>query len=227
MMDNILNFPFATIVNKTVPKKAIYSRSKDSSLRDALTNEFESIIWLYKLAPSTLNIEAGKYVQEIDVFYCAMKVGLYNAQIFCTIDELLPRHTIFIIEYSNKIDLLMHHKEMRLVSKEEKWECVATELKRDLSIGNFTLNIQGLSMDVVYSHLLSQVSGLAVSTQEDYKAQVKLREQLEIYKQQVSLLQKKIKAEKQFNRQIELSTQVRQIKKEIALLTDKLSKDNT
>ncbi|MFK2641980.1 DUF4391 domain-containing protein [Bacteroides fragilis] len=225
-MDNILNFPYTTIVNKPVPKNAFYGRSSDSSLREFLTHEFEGIVWLYKLAPSTLNVEDGEHVHEIDVFFCKMKEDKYSIKPFYTMDGLLPRHTIFIIEYGEKIDLLMHHKEMSLVHGEQKWKCGVGELKRDVHIAPNTLNIQGQSMDVVYNGLLSQISGLSASTNEEYKEQVALRKQIENLQKQVTALQKRIKAEKQFNRQMEFNTEVRQLRKEITLLTDKLNKNN-
>lgn len=225
-MDNILSFPTSTIVNKLVPKNAFYGRSNDSSLREFLTREFEGIVWLYKLAPATLNVEDGEYVHEIDVFYCRMKEDKYSIKPFSAMDELLPRHTIFIIEYGGKFDLLMHHKEMSVVHGEQKWKCGVGELKRDIRIDADTLNIQGQSMDAVYNCLLSQISGLSVSSKEEYKEQVELRNHIEILQKQIAALQKRIKAEKQFNRQMELNAEVRQLRKEITLLTDKLKKNN-
>lgn len=223
---NLLNFPSTTIVNKPVPKNAFYGRSSDSSLREFLTQEFESIIWLYKLAPATLNVEDGEYVHEIDVFYCRMKENEYSIKPFSVMDELLPRHTVFIIEYDGKFDLLMHHKEMSVVHREQKWKCGVGELKRDIRIDADTLNIQGQSMDAVYNGLLSQISGLSASTKEEYKEQVDVRKQIESIQKQIMTLQKRIKAEKQFNRQMELNTEVRQLRKEITLLTDKFNKNN-
>jgi hypothetical protein len=225
-MDNILNFPSTTIVNKPVPKNAFYGRSGDSSLREFLTREFESIVWLYKLAPATLNVEDGEYVHEIDVFYCRMKENEYSIKPFCAMDELLPRHTIFIIEHGGKFDLLMHHKEMSVVHGEQKWKCGVSEIQRDIRIDADTLNIQGQSMDAVYNGLLSQISGLSASTKEEYKELVDIRKQIESIQKQILMLQKRIKAEKQFNRQMELNTEVRQLRKEITLLTDKLNKNN-
>lgn len=216
---NLLNFPSTTIVNKPVPKNAFYGRSNDSSLREFLTREFESIVWLYKLAPVTLNVEDGEYVHEIDVFYCRMKEDKYNIKPFSVMDELLPRHTVFIIEYGGKFDLLMHHKEMSVVHGGQKWKCGIGELKRDICIDADTLNIQGQSMDAVYNGLLSQISGLSASTREEYKEQVDLRKQIEFLWKQIAVLQKKIKAEKQFNRQMELSAEMRKLKKEITVLS--------
>lgn len=225
-MDNILNFPTTTIVNKPVPKNAFYGRSSDSSLREFLTREFEGIIWLYKLVPATLNVEDGEHVHEIDVFYCRMKEEQYSIKPFCAMDELLPRHTFFVIEYGGKFDLLMHHKEMSVAQGEQKWKCGVSELKRNIRIDGDTLNIQGQSMDAVYNGLLSLISGLSASTREEYKEQVDLRKQIESIQRQIVSLQKRIKAEKQFNRQMELNTEVRQLRKEITLLTDKLNKNN-
>ena len=223
---NLLNFPSTTIVNKPVPKNAFYGRSGDSSLREFLTREFEGIVWLYKLAPATLNVEDGEYVHEIDVFYCRMKENEYSIKPFCAMDELLPRHTLFVIEYGGKFDLLMHHKEMALVKGTQQWRCGVSELKQDIQLNENLLRIQGQSMDAVYNGLLSQVSGLSISAEIGYKEQVELREQIENLQKQVVTLQKRIKAEKQFNRRIELNTEVRQHRKEIALLTDKLNKKN-
>lgn len=221
-MDNILNFPSTTIVNKPVPKNAFYGRSSDSSLREFLTREFESIVWLYKFAPATLNVEDGEYVHEIDLFYCRMKENEYSIKPFCAMDELLPRHTIFIIEHGGKFDLLIHHKEMSVVHGEQKWKCGVSEIQRDIRIDADTLNIQGQSMDAVYNGLLSQISGLSASTREEYKEQVDLRKQIEFLWKQVTVLQKKIKAEKQFNRQMELSAEMRKLKKEIIVLSASL-----
>ena len=221
-MDNVLHFPLSTIVDKNVPKNAFFGRAsveQKSTLKDFLTREFESIVWLYKLAPATLNVEDGEYVHEIDVFYCRMKEVKYSIKPFSVMDELLPRHTIFIIEYGGKFDLLMHHKEMSVVHGEQKWKCGIGELKRNIRIDADTLNVQGQSMDAVYNGLLSKISGLSASTREEYKEQVDLRKQIEFLWKQVAVLQKKIKAEKQFNRQMELSAEMRKLKKEITVLS--------
>ena len=203
-----------------MPKNAFYGRSGDSSLREFLTREFEGIVWLYKLVPATLNVEDGEYVHEIDVFYCRMKEDKYSIKPFSAMDELLPRHTVFIIEYGEKFDLLMHHKEISFVHGEQKWKCGVSEIQRDIRIDADTLNIQGQSMDAVYNGLLSQISGLSASTREEYKEQVDVRKQIESIQKQIIIL------EKQFNRQMELNTEVRQLRKEITLLTDKLNTNN-
>ena len=217
-MENILNFPLTTIVNKSVPKNAFYGRSSDSSLRGFLTNEFESIVWLYKLAPTTLNVEDGERVHEIAVFHCKMKKEVYSIQPLCAMDKLLPRHTLFIIEYGDKIDFLMHHKEMSIVRGEEKWSCGISEIQREIRLDTSTLTIEGHSMDAVYGSLLSQISGLSASNETEYKEQADLRRRIELLQKQITSLQAKVRAEKQFNRQLDLNAKLRGLKREIAEL---------
>ena len=86
-MENILNFPQATIVDKNVPKNAFYKRADSAHsawMKQFLTDEFENITWLYKLHPSTLNVEDGEKVHEIDVFVCTMKHDHYSINPFPT-----------------------------------------------------------------------------------------------------------------------------------------------
>lgn len=80
-MNNVLRFPSSTIVDKGVPKNAFFKRApagQRSSLQRWLTDEFESITWLYKLTAATLCVSEGREVVEIDVFYCRMKGNGYN-----------------------------------------------------------------------------------------------------------------------------------------------------
>ena len=225
-MENILNFPQATIVDKNVPKNAFYKRADAAHsawMKQFLTDEFENITWLYKLHPSTLNVEDGEKVHEIDVFVCTMKSDHYSITPFCGLDDLLPRHTMFIVRYGESTDLLMQHKEMAIVAGEEKWTRGKTELQRNVDLGHISFSIEGQSMDKVYGNLLGQVSGLETKSEEDYKAAVELRRKIESTQKQILSLQKQIRSEKQFNLQMEMNAEARQLKKELGQLQQRLT----
>lgn len=225
-MENILNFPQTTIVDKNVPKNAFYKRADSAHfawMKQFLTDEFENITWLYKLHPSTLNVEDGEKVHEIDVFVCTMKSDHYSINPFCGLDDLLPRHTMFIVRYGESTDLLMQHKEMAIVAGEEKWTRGKTELQRNVDLGHISFSIEGQSMDKVYGNLLGQVSGLETKSEEDYKAAVELRRKIESTQKQILSLQKQIRSEKQFNLQMEMNAEARQLKKELGQLQQRLT----
>ena len=225
-MENILKFPQATIVDKNVPKNAFYKRADSAHsawMKQFLTDEFENITWLYKLHPSTLNVEDGEKVHEIDVFVCTMKHDHYSINPFCALDDLLPRHTMFIVRYGESTDLLMQHKVMSVVVGEEKWTRGKTELQRNVDLGHISFSIEGQSMDKVYGNLLGQVSGLETKSEEDYKAAVELRRMIESTQKQILSLQKQIRSEKQFNLQMEMNAEARQLKKELGQLQQSLT----
>jgi hypothetical protein len=215
-MDNLLNFPQSAIVNKVVPKNAFYGRSTQKTwLKDLLTREFESIIWLYKLTAQTMNVADGGSVQEIDVFFCKMKGDRYSINPFCGMDELLPRHTMFIIEYGEHIDLLMHYKENTIVRGEEKWKRGNTELLRNVDLSTLHLQLQGASLDSVYHGLLGQLSGLNTHSEDEYAEAATQRKITLQLQKQLDTLERQCNAERQPRRKYELHQQILKIKKQL------------
>jgi hypothetical protein len=215
-MENLLNFPQSTIVNKVVPKNAFYGRSAQKTwLKDLLTREFDSIVWLYKLTAHTLNVADGDKVQEIDVFLCKMKEDLYSINSFCGMDELLPRHTMFVIEYGEHTDLLMHYKEKTLVRGEEKWKLGDTELLRDVDLSELHIQLTGSSLDSVYAGLLGQVSKLNTLSNSEYEQAAAQRKKNLQMQKQLETLEKKCRAEKQPRRKYELYQQILKIKEQL------------
>ena len=74
-MDNILNFPTSTHVDRLVPKTAFYKHLEiNTRLKTRFVEDVERIQWLYKLTPSTMNVDEGKAVHEIVVFLVTLKV---------------------------------------------------------------------------------------------------------------------------------------------------------
>lgn len=208
---NPLHFPTSTIVAKNVPKNAFYKRAKaqrSTALRTFLTEAFESIHWLYKLHPSTLNIADGQQVHEIDVFYCKMKTTGIDTKLLCEMDMLLPRHTLYIIDRNGAIDLLIQPKTINAQNgKVEMWT------NADLTATPLT--IVGHDMDMLYGNFLGKLSRLNTQTEAEYTKAAEQRQQQELLKRQYAALQKKIKSEKQFSRQLEMNSELRKLKQQI------------
>ena len=67
-MDNLLNFPKETIVDSLVPKTKFYRFMEvNQHIKTCFVNDVESIRWLYKLSPETLNVTAAEDMKEIEV----------------------------------------------------------------------------------------------------------------------------------------------------------------
>lgn len=223
-MTNILDFPATALVAKTVPKNAFYKRAKPqriNALKQFLTDAFENITWLYKLHPSTLKIAAGEQVQEIDVFHCLVKTAKIDPALLLEIDALIPRHTLFVLEYTDHTDIVMQLKTLTpsTVSRSAHIETLAAE-----ELKNKPLCIRGQDMDSLYAYLLGQVSGLHTITETDYQAASALRKELNNLYRQLVALQNKIRGEKQFNLQVAMNTQAKQLKNLITEQEQKLTK---
>lgn len=216
--NNPLNFPTSTIVARNVPKNAFYKRAKaqrTTALRTFLTEAFESILWLYKLHPSTLNIADGQQVHEIDVFYCKMSTTHIDERLLSELDMLLPRHTLYIMERDGSTDLMMFPKTINAQGhivqngKMETWTNV------DLSA--MPLTITGHDMDMLYGDFLGKLSHLNTQTGAEYAKAAEQRKQQELLKRQYAALQKKIKNEKQFSRQLEMNRELKALKAKMTL----------
>lgn len=104
-MNNPLSFPESTLVNRLVAKDRFYQQ--DSSLRDWLTREVESIVWLYKLTPQTLHVSPSEGIEEVDVFLLAFKPAGHDKRPVERIAKLIPRPTLFLFsheEYALRIE---------------------------------------------------------------------------------------------------------------------------
>ena len=216
--NNPLNFPTSTIVAKNVPKNAFYKRAKaqrTTALRTFLTEAFDSILWLYKLHPSTLNIADGQQVHEIDVFYYKMSTTHIDERLLSELDMLLPRHTLYIMDRDGSTDLMMLPKTINAQGnivqngKMEAWTNV------DLSATPLT--ITGHDMDMLYGDFLGKLSHLNTRTEAEYAKAAEQRQQQELLKRQYAALQKKIKNEKQFSRQLEMNRELKALKAKMTL----------
>lgn len=223
-MDNLLQFPASTIVDKLIPKaQFVKASASPTAVRSLLTDEFEQIRLMYVLRPDTTNVAEGNEVKEIDVFLFRCKTDNYSINPFCGLDDLIPRHTLYIIQYDNATDLLMQHKRRTVVAGVPKWTHEVSHLLRNVDLDKEPLRIEGQNLDRVYFNLLSQMAGYRIDNAAAISEIKELETRLAKMRREAEALQKKVRNEKQFNRQIELNTQARALKRSISELEVQLS----
>ena len=209
-----LKFPRTTIVGKPVPKNAFYKRLEvNTKIKQHFVDDVVSIHWLYKLAPSTINVEDGKQVHEIVVFSAGLKSKDCPDDVFLFIDQNMPRHVVFILEYDNRYKVLLNYKEWNSPTSFKIVKTFATEW---LTEEQLTLSLKGQTMDALYEAMAGQISGFGTTKSEDTKRIIELEALITKGKREVQALQRKIRAERQLNRQMELNGEARTLKKQIA-----------
>ena len=211
-----LKFPASTKVGKPVPKNAFYKHLEvNAKIKQHFVDDVVGINWLYKFAPSTLNVADGTKVHEIVIFSAGLKSKDCPDDVFLFIDQNMPRHVIFILEYESKYKILLNYKEWK-DEKAGQFKIVKTFSTEWLTSDQINLSIVGQTMDAIYEVMAGQVSGFGTTKSEDTKRLVELEALITKGKKDVEALQKKIRNERQLNRQMELNGEARSLKKQIA-----------
>lgn len=218
-MNNPLQFPPTTIVDRLIPKaQFVKASSTPTAVRTLLADEFEQIRLLYVLRPDTVNVAEGNEIKEIDVFFFRCKTEHYSINPFCGIDDLIPRHTIYIIQHGNQTDLLMQYKRRSMVAGSIKWTREVSKLLTNISLDSKPLKIEGQNLDRVYFNFFSQITGYQIDDSTTIAEIKELENRIAKMKREAENLQKRVRNEKQFNRQVELNSQARSIKRNISVL---------
>ena len=211
-----LKFPRTTIVGKPVPKNAFYKHLEvNAKMKQHFVDDVVSIHWLYKLAPSTINVEDGKQVHEIVVFSAVLKDKDCPNDVFLFIDRNMPRHVVFILEYDNRYKVLLNYKAWK-DGQNSQFDIIKTFATDWLTAERLLLTLEGQTMDALYEAMAGQVSGFGTTKAEDTKRIVELEELIDKAKREVESIQKRIRNERQLNRQMELNGAARGLKKQIA-----------
>ncbi|MGL5981039.1 MAG: DUF4391 domain-containing protein [Phocaeicola sp.] len=223
-MENILQFPVSTLLSKPVPKTAFYRHLEvNTKMKQRFVEDVTSITWLYKLAPSTLNVEEGKAVHEITIFYVRLKEKDCPNDLYLFIDKNVPRHMVFILQHEEEYRLLLNYKEWQDQSV-GTFRIVKRFATDWMSFDSLQLPLEGQTMDKVYETFAGYISGYGTKNNDDTKRVVELDTVIEQKTRLAEALQKKVRLEKQVNRQMELNSEARAIKKEIAALNIELDK---
>lgn len=211
------NLPPSTIINRVISKKTFIDQlGANTRIKDRFTNDVVRVEWLAKLAPSTLNVADGKNVHEIAVFLVPLKAKDCPNDIFTFIDGLMPRHTLFILQWGDKTCLHLNYKEWMEGNTSKSFHITKTYRSEWTADSDINVNINGLNMDAVYETLVRQVADNAIinstdSLREDVEAST-LRETL---LKEIDTLKRKEDKEKQPQKKFELHKQIVELKKKI------------
>lgn len=157
----MLGLPKSTEFNRCIPKQKYYKdfytkKSISNKAKNYFENQIKSIIWENKIDSTTMKIEKGIFVEEIDVF----RVELYDYKIddsvIYIIDENIPYHILFVLEYNNKRKYSLSYKE---ISREAETINIQKIFQSDwLSEDEDLLKFSGISLDDMYENLLNSIS---------------------------------------------------------------------
>ena len=219
----MLGLPKTTEFNKRIPKKKFYENiNVTPAMRRIFIDQIKVIYWRNKIAPSTMNLEAGQSVTEIEVFEVKLNSTPLDVSVLRQMDKEIPYHIVFLLEFEGKYQAWTAYKE-KAGSGSNAFK-VDTYYHTDwLPENGIALKLDGLNMDAAYENYVRQIAGDSLRTAstgepESLKESVERDKQMQQLQKQIDALQAKVRKEKQLNRQIELNTELKRLQKRIAEL---------
>lgn len=213
----MLELPKSTEFNKRIPKQKFYENLQITpALKKSFVDQIKVIYWRNKIAATTVNLAAGEYVTEVEVFSIRLNDDSLVEAVLRQIDREIPYHILFLLERDDKVQAWIGYKESSGSSS------AAFKVNRYyhtdwMPPADLPLKLEGLTLDAVYENFVRQIAGdtLAGDQEETLKESVERSERKAQLEKQIIALQKKIRREKQLNVQMQLNAELKQKRKEM------------
>jgi len=219
----LFDYPTKARVANKLPKNKLYENaSVNTKLKDKFVNQIEKIVWQYKLAPDTLNLDATNKVPEIQIFDIFLKTKEVDQTLLEVIDKAIPLPIIFQIHKGNKVKIKAAYKRPS-ESANNKWviESYFESEWLDKDVAKQPMP-QALDLGKLYEQLLKSLMPVEVissKTSQTLDQQVDKINKINSLKKEMDKLDSKYKKEKQRNRQFEINKQIKLKQKELNHLT--------
>ena len=219
----LFDYPTKARFGRKIPKSKLYENaSANTKLKDKFVNQIEKIVWQYKLAPNTLNLDATNKVPEIQVFDIFLKTKEVDQALLEVIDKAIPLPIIFQIHKGNKVKIKAAYKRPS-ESANNKWviESYFESEWLDKDVVKQPMP-QALDLGKLYEQLLKSLMPVEVTsskTTQTLDEQVGIINQINSLQKELDKLNSKYKKEKQCNRQFEINKEIKLKQKELNHLT--------
>ena len=207
------DYPIKAKFGRKIPKTKFYENSSLSTkLKNKFVSQIDRIIWQYKLAPETINLNATDTVPEIQIFDVILKTNEIDQELLEVIDKAVNFPIIFQIYKNKRVKIKAAYKRPSESAK-NKWVVESYFesgwLDKDISKDPIpqSLNLEKLYEKIVNSLMPSEIVNRG--TQKTIEEQVGIINKIELIKKDLDKLNSKYKKERQHNRQFEINKQIK------------------
>jgi hypothetical protein len=220
----LFDYPTKARFGRKIPKSKLYENaSVNTKLKDKFVNQIEKIVWQYKLAPNTLNLDVTDKVPEIQIFDIFLKTKEVDQVLLEVIDKAINYPIIFQIHKGNKVKIKAAYKRPS-ESANNKW--VIESYFESEWLDKYSTKQpmpQALDLGKLYEQLLKSLMPVEITsskTTQTLDEQVGIINQINSLQKELDKLNSKYKKEKQRNHQFEINKQIKLKQKELNHLTN-------
>ena len=218
------DYPKAAAFGRVVPKNRIYEHAgAGAALKDLFVTQVDQIVWMFKLAPETMNLAATKAVSEIQVFGIGLRAGKLDEEVLRAIDRAIPFPLIFELGWSGKRKAIAAFKRPSEADS-SKWVSsayFATDWVSDTAPRQpmpVALDLGGL-YDALLTALMPKPLSKADDAGEDIQTRVARMEAIQAKTREVDRIKSRLAREKQFNKRVAINAELRAAQQELERLT--------
>jgi hypothetical protein len=199
----MLGLPSSTEVNRRVAKEKLYANAiLNTSTKDMIKDQIESVIWRNKLADSTMSVAEGETVKEIQIFEVVLRQKALDKRILPAIAKAIPYKILFVLTFGSEAQAWM--------------EVSGTFYNTDwFTLDGFMLRFEGLNLDAVYENLARQIAAGRLNAEGDIAKAVERDKQRRKLEREIAALENKVLREKHFKKQVELNSELKRLRKEM------------
>jgi hypothetical protein len=192
--------PAHTLLNKQIPKKAIYEKfALTTGQRQRIDADIARIDIIARLAQDTLPaIAVGKDVQEIYVLSVSLKRKDYHPDSIKLLARLIPQRMLFVLRHEQQSQLAIVH---------EGWHAAPWGATDEVCIP-----ISGLSFDAVWEHLVTTIGRIAAQSEQTLEERIQKKRERERLLKEVKLLEQRMAKERALSKQMQLYDQIKRLK---------------
>ena len=154
----MLGLPKSTEVSLPLYKKDILANFEGSTKQKNLFNDdIASLRITNELSPRSLPVEPSKTINGIFIIEVVPKYQEIHQEAIEMIFRLIPQHIVIALHYNDFIRLVIHQSKTFMT----EW----------MQIG-YTLDIEGLSIDEIWKHIVESIGNFQVSEGRTLEKQI-------------------------------------------------------
>jgi hypothetical protein len=219
MTDMLFNFPKQAYFGRVIPKTKFYEYGIVSKKqKDFFVKQVEQIVWLYKLAPETINLPSTDNVPELQIFKIILKGDQLSNDVLRCIDQSVMYPLFFEVESEDKVRLVGSYKR-KSHSAGGRWVQTDYYSTNWLSKGVDRSELQySINLASIYEQILKSISPINPRQGESLQELFDRNDEIKRRMFELLKIERKIASEKQFNKKVELNTTFRRIQNQVEKL---------
>lgn len=218
-MTTLFAYPSNAAFGRVLPKSKIYEHTRPTTaVKELFVRQIEQIVWQYKLAPETINVQGTAAVPEIQIFHITLKTGELKPEVLRCIDEAIPFPLIFELYREGNVKGIAAYKRpsdadaaKSVISPYFATDWLPEDTPRQPLPVVFDL-------ETLYAQLLAPLLPYPPRQGESLQEQVDRMDQIGQLQRELERCEARLAKEKQFNRKVAMNAERRELRQKVALL---------